>query len=300
MGDYGPDAGAGDPNRGPQGSVEFNIIKQPGNYGWPYCVRENVPYNDIRTSPPARQGRSTTARRRSTTRPTTRASPTCRRPSRPRCGCLLRRHVDDRASRASAPAAPRPAARATTSTGPRVRHEVPASSSTASGSSASGTTAGSDRHDERGGPRRQRRPPDALRGHIQPDGHGVRARRLALRRRVGPGFTENNPDSGIYRIDYTKGARQPVAHATATPDSGTLPLEVPFSIGRLDRPRRARRSPTRGTSTATVTPTPPTANPTHTYTTAGTFTAKLTVTDSPAPPASTTSRSSPATRGRRS
>jgi glucose/arabinose dehydrogenase/regulation of enolase protein 1 (concanavalin A-like superfamily) len=46
MGDYGPDAGSGDPNRGPQGSVEYNAITQPGNFGWPYCVRQNTPYID--------------------------------------------------------------------------------------------------------------------------------------------------------------------------------------------------------------------------------------------------------------
>ena len=46
LGDYGPDAGTTNPNRGPQGSVEFNVIDEPGFYGWPYCVRDNVPYND--------------------------------------------------------------------------------------------------------------------------------------------------------------------------------------------------------------------------------------------------------------
>ncbi len=45
LGDYGPDAGSTNPNRGPQGSVEFNVVT-PGFYGWPYCVRDNVPYND--------------------------------------------------------------------------------------------------------------------------------------------------------------------------------------------------------------------------------------------------------------
>ena len=45
MGDYGPDAGTTNANRGPQGSVEFNVVT-PGNYGWPYCIRDNVPYND--------------------------------------------------------------------------------------------------------------------------------------------------------------------------------------------------------------------------------------------------------------
>ena len=47
LGDYGPDAGPTVANRGPQGSVEFNVVDQPGFYGWPYCVRDNVPYNDF-------------------------------------------------------------------------------------------------------------------------------------------------------------------------------------------------------------------------------------------------------------
>jgi glucose/arabinose dehydrogenase/PKD repeat protein len=47
LGDYGPDAGSANPARGPGGSVEFNLIKVPGNYGWPYCVGANVPYVDF-------------------------------------------------------------------------------------------------------------------------------------------------------------------------------------------------------------------------------------------------------------
>ena len=46
LGDYGPDAGAANPARGPGGSVEFNLVKEPGNYGWPLCVGDNVPYID--------------------------------------------------------------------------------------------------------------------------------------------------------------------------------------------------------------------------------------------------------------
>ncbi|MEV4516155.1 PQQ-dependent sugar dehydrogenase [Dactylosporangium sp. NPDC049525] len=42
LGDYGPDAGAADPNRGPGGQVEFNRITGPGNYGWPYCTGTNT------------------------------------------------------------------------------------------------------------------------------------------------------------------------------------------------------------------------------------------------------------------
>jgi glucose/arabinose dehydrogenase len=46
LGDYGPDAGAANPARGPGGTVEFNLIKGPGNFGWPLCVGDNVPYVD--------------------------------------------------------------------------------------------------------------------------------------------------------------------------------------------------------------------------------------------------------------
>ncbi|MGW4462147.1 ThuA domain-containing protein [Micromonospora sp. NPDC004704] len=44
--DYGPDATAANPNRGPEGTVEFNRITSAGNYGWPYCVGNNIPFND--------------------------------------------------------------------------------------------------------------------------------------------------------------------------------------------------------------------------------------------------------------
>ncbi|GAA1016589.1 glycosyl hydrolase [Acrocarpospora pleiomorpha] len=42
LGDYGPDAGSTDPNRGPNGQVEFNRITSPGFYGWPYCTGTNT------------------------------------------------------------------------------------------------------------------------------------------------------------------------------------------------------------------------------------------------------------------
>ncbi|WP_204044053.1 ThuA domain-containing protein, partial [Acrocarpospora phusangensis] len=44
--DYGPDAGATNPSRGPLGTVEWNLVSKPGNYGWPYCVGNNTPYID--------------------------------------------------------------------------------------------------------------------------------------------------------------------------------------------------------------------------------------------------------------
>lgn len=46
LGDYGPDAGSADPDRGPAGQVEFNRITEPGFYGWPYCTGANDAYHD--------------------------------------------------------------------------------------------------------------------------------------------------------------------------------------------------------------------------------------------------------------
>ncbi|WP_327001923.1 ThuA domain-containing protein [Dactylosporangium sp. NBC_01737] len=46
LGDYGPDAGSADPNRGPAGTVSFERITAPGNFGWPYCSNYNTPYNE--------------------------------------------------------------------------------------------------------------------------------------------------------------------------------------------------------------------------------------------------------------
>ncbi|WP_322725188.1 PQQ-dependent sugar dehydrogenase [Streptomyces spongiae] len=46
VGDYGPDAGAADPERGPAGQVEFARVTKPGNFGWPYCTGKNDAYVD--------------------------------------------------------------------------------------------------------------------------------------------------------------------------------------------------------------------------------------------------------------
>ncbi|MFD2028280.1 PQQ-dependent sugar dehydrogenase [Promicromonospora aerolata] len=47
-GDYGPDAGAANPDRGPMGYVEWNAVglDDPHNSGWPYCHGPNAAYNE--------------------------------------------------------------------------------------------------------------------------------------------------------------------------------------------------------------------------------------------------------------
>ncbi|MFR9726666.1 PQQ-dependent sugar dehydrogenase [Streptomyces sp. MS19] len=46
LGDYGPDSGTASPTRGPAGQVEFNRITEPGNFGWPFCTGDNDAYVD--------------------------------------------------------------------------------------------------------------------------------------------------------------------------------------------------------------------------------------------------------------
>lgn len=45
-GDVGPDADGDNGGRGPRGYDEWNQARSAGNYGWPYCVADNLPYTD--------------------------------------------------------------------------------------------------------------------------------------------------------------------------------------------------------------------------------------------------------------
>ena len=46
VGDYGPDSGSWNADRGPPGCTEFARVDEPGFYGWPYFTGENFPYKD--------------------------------------------------------------------------------------------------------------------------------------------------------------------------------------------------------------------------------------------------------------
>jgi len=45
-GDVGPDAGGDNGARGPKGYDEFNRTTTAGNFGWPFCIAENLPYRE--------------------------------------------------------------------------------------------------------------------------------------------------------------------------------------------------------------------------------------------------------------
>jgi cytochrome c len=44
--DYSPDSPRADPLRGPAGTGKWFIARGPGNYGWPYCATDQLPYVD--------------------------------------------------------------------------------------------------------------------------------------------------------------------------------------------------------------------------------------------------------------
>ena len=94
----------------------------------------------------------------------------------------------------------------------------------------------------------------------------------------GGGFGRDNPNSGIYRVDYINGSRSPIASATATPDNGQEPLTVSFDGSASRDPEGEALSYAWDfDGDGTVDATTPTA--THTYTAPGAYSARLTVTD---------------------
>ena len=46
LADYSPDAPTDSPSRGPAATGKWMVIRQPGNYGWPYCLTPDLPYVD--------------------------------------------------------------------------------------------------------------------------------------------------------------------------------------------------------------------------------------------------------------
>ena len=276
LGDYGPDAGATNPNRGPQGSVEFNVIDQPGFYGWPYCVRTNVPYNDYDFAT------GTSGPKFDCANPVNNSPNNTGLTSLPAAQPATTWHGyserDPRFPYLGTGGAP--------TGGPRYDFD-PANTNTTKfpefydgkwfiGEWNNGwikTATLKDDGDGRGvGPfdleSGYKRPMDIEFG---PDGSLYVIE-------WGSGFGGNNADSGIYRIDYVGEGRRPIAVATATPDSGPTPLTVQFSsAGSNDPDGTALTYAWDFNGDGTVDSTAPNAS--FTYDTPGSYTATLRVTD---------------------
>ena len=276
VGNYGPDAGATNPNRGPQGSVEFEVVKQPGFYGWPYCVRDNVPYNDYNFA-------NSTSGPKFNCADLTNDSPNNTGiqdlpPAIPATMWLGYSETDPRVPGLGTGGAP--------TGGPRYQFDPDLNSATKFpeyfdqhwfiGEWNNGwlRTATLDADGAATGVFQTPWEDTFIRPHeieFGPDG-------ALYVIDWGGGFNGNNIDSGIYRIDYVAGERRPIARATSNVDNGPTPLTVNFSSdGSIDPDGTpltyAWDFDGNGTTDSTE------ANPTHTYATAGTFNATLTVTD---------------------
>ncbi|MBB5802829.1 glucose/arabinose dehydrogenase/PKD repeat protein [Saccharothrix ecbatanensis] len=275
MADYGPDAGGDNPSRGPGGIVEWNVIKEPGNYGWPYCVGNNTPFNDFDFA-------TNTSKAKFDCGNTVNDSPnntglTTLPPAKAADVWYGNgAEGDDFPEMGTGGEAPM--------AGPRYEFDPNLVSDVKFPEYYDGKPFYYDwtrnkfwtfSQDDQGGLLKinewfkSAAPLAPMDMKFGPDGAMYVVE-------WGGGYGRDNPDSGIYRIDYTQGNRRPTAKATATPSSGQAPLPVKFSGTGSNDPEGAALTYAwtfgdGGTSTE--------AEPTHTYNANGVYNAQLTVTD---------------------
>ncbi|MEV8438017.1 ThuA domain-containing protein [Actinosynnema sp. NPDC051121] len=276
--DYGPDAGADNPNRGPGGMVEWNIIKSPGNYGWPYCVGNNTPYNDYNFATGQSGAKfNCAAPVNNSPNNTGLTNPPASRPADLWYGgsATEGNKFPEMGSGGEAPMA------------------FPIYQYNANNPSATKFPAYFDQTPFFGEWARN----SMFEFRLDSSGNLLKANRFLsnmsfaspMDAKFGPdgsmylltwgsGWDDNVhlPGAGLWRIDYNAGPRSPIAQASATPSSGGTPLTVQFSSAGSSDPGGSALTykwtfGDGGTSTA--------ANPSHTYTTSGTFNVQLTVTN---------------------
>jgi glucose/arabinose dehydrogenase/PKD repeat protein len=276
MADYGPDAVLGDPERGPAGHVEVNLITQAGFFGWPYCIANNTPYRDWNFDTQAPKGDWFD----------------CAHP------------VNDSPNNTGLVDLP-PAQPATiywTYTGQEPFPEL----------FGGGAMAGPRYQYDAGNPSKTKFPEwfDGRRFLYDWTTNWIQTTRFAddlktpvgMKRFLGTeffskpmdlefgpdgalyvleygnGWGSSNDDAGLYRIDYVEGNRTPRVRATASANSGALPLAVEFDASNTTDPdgdalQFSWDFDGDGTADAGG------ATVSHTYTTAGNFQARVTVTD---------------------
>ncbi|OLF14586.1 hypothetical protein BLA60_04595 [Actinophytocola xinjiangensis] len=272
--DYGPDAGADNANRGPGGLVEWNVIESPGFYGWPYCVANNIPFNDFNFA------NNTSGATFNCAAPVNTSPNNTGLTSLPSARAAAVWYGNG----GNGNAFPEMGGGGEAPMAFPVYHYDPNNPSdtkfpqyfdkTAFFGEWARNTMHEFRLDGSGNLLKINRflanltfrsPMDAKFG---PDGS------LYLLE-WGSGFGRDNPDSALSRIDYISGDRAPIARATGTPSSGGTPLTVSFSSAGSSDPAGGALTyrwtfGDGGTSTS--------ANPSHTYTTRGQYNAQLTVT----------------------
>ncbi|WP_405087031.1 ThuA domain-containing protein [Microbispora sp. NBC_01389] len=276
LGEYGPDANASSPTRGPQNTVEWNLISKPGNYGWPYCLGNNTPFiaYDFNTK---QSGAAFNC-----------AAPVNNSPNNDGLTNLpaaIPATVYYHYAR-DANVFPELSGGAPMG-GPVYRYDAALQSTTKWPAYWDGKALFGEWNNNQ-----------IFSFQLNEDGTSlVKINRILqtlsfkkpMDMKFGPdgsmyliewgsGFGGDNADSGVYRIDYVKGVRPPTAVAGADKTDGPTPLTVKFSSdGSKDPDGKAITYAWdfdgNGTTDSTA------ANPTYTYTQAGEFNAVLTVTN---------------------
>ncbi|MGW1690912.1 ThuA domain-containing protein [Streptomyces sp. NPDC002399] len=275
--DYGPDRGLPTTDRGPEGLVEYNVIKKAGNFGWPFCHGNNqayAPYNpDTKEVGPKFDCANPVNPSPNNTGLT--ALPPIQQPEI-WYGYGASEEFPEVGSGGSAPMS-----------GPVYHYDKKNPSTTKFPAYFEGASFFYEwsrdfvkeiRFDKDQkllkindflSSQKFNKPMDMTFG---PDGS-------LYVLEWGSSFGGGNNDSGLYRIDYAQGQRAPVAKAAASATDGPVPLKVDFSSDGSNDPDGDTLSYAwdfDGDRTYDSTE----ANPTHTYTVKGDFTAQLKVTDS--------------------
>lgn len=285
LADYSPDNGTDAPaTRGPAGISEWNLIKSPGNYGWPLCMGNNEPFRNVDyTTNPVTVGGYFDC-----------ANPVNDSPRNTGLTELPAARAADMwygYQRSSVPGIIPQGGGLAPMGGPVYQYDPELESDTKFPASYDGKpffyewarnkmysiqlkdpAAGSGSQVEKVNaflPQEQFLAP--IDSKFGPDGS-------LYVLDWGGGFGRDNPNSGLHRIDYISGSRSPMARITTDVDSGPAPLAVAFDGTTSTDPENAALTYAwdfDGDGTVDAT----TAQAAHTYPTDGVFDARLTVTD---------------------
>ena len=269
VGDYGPDSGTADPNRGPAGQVEFNRITEPGNFGWPYCTGDNDAYVDYDFGSGASGGSFNCDAPVNDSRNNT--GLTELPPAQPAWIPYDGDSVPEFGGGSESPMA-----------GPVYNYDPDLDSAVKFPESMDGTFFATEfgrqwiKAVEQDGSGNVSGIHDFLweGTQVMDSAFGPDGALYVLD--YGLGWFSGDENSALYRIEYTAGAQSPVAHAAADVTSGPAPLDVNFSSEGSTDPGGAELSYAwdfgdGGTSTE--------ADPTHTFEQTGTYSVELTVTN---------------------
>jgi PKD repeat protein/type 1 glutamine amidotransferase len=274
--DYGPDAGSASATRGPQNTVEWNLVSKPGNYGWPYCTGNNSPYIDYNFATKT-SGSAFNC-----------AAPVNNSPNNtgltdlpPAIPATVWYHYQTDAQNFPELNGGAPMG------GPVYRYDANLSSDVKWPAYWDGKAIFAEWNTNKVFSFQLNEDTTKLvkinqilksMGFKKPMDFKFGPDGALYMIEWGSGFGGDNADSGIYRIEYVKGNRPPIAHASADKTDGPVPLTVQFSSEGTRDPDGTALTYAwdfdgDGTTDSTE------ANPSYTYTKAGEYNAVLTVTN---------------------